>query len=679
MIVKNESRIIRRLLESVIGVIDTYCICDTGSTDDTIDKIRAFFEERGIPGTIVQEPFVDFGYNRTFALKACESMSPCPDYILLLDADMVLDVRDKEAWKRELPKSDVHYLLQGSDTFMYKNIRIVKSKIGCTYKGVTHEYVDIPGNKGSQHLIPQDIAFIKDIGDGGSKVDKFSRDIALLKRGLDQDPGNARYMFYLANSLRDNGDSEEAIEMYRLRILAGGWIEEIWHSHYSIGMIYKHRGDMPNAIHAWMNAYECFPERIENLYEIVNYYRCIGKCKLAYPFYVLAKHELMKRVRYDYLFTKKDIYDYKMDYEMTIIGYYCNTDSFDLKRLCMKVLCYPHLPDSFRKNIMSNYKFYTKAICDIAITIPRFSKLFDHFSKIKLNDNRFRSSSPCILRISRNTYAVCIRFVNYYYNNKGVIVNASTIESKNILAIFEWRDESWICIKQTLVKHDTTYDTLLYVGIEDIRIRCHEKNYDEFQYTAKRTLSDDGRVTVEMGIVNDDGCINNTVFTSYPGNWKKCEKNWVFITESNGDIQKMIYQWFPLTIGTVDPTSGIFEKIGDIEMPTFFQHVRGSTNGVRVGNEIWFLSHVVSCEDIRYYYHIVVVLSSETYRLLRYSHLFTFEKIHVEYTLGFTYEPDEDVFLIGYSLRDGETKYMCVSRKSIEDDMILSESHPLYQ
>ena len=39
MIVKNESRIILRLLESVAPVIDAYCICDTGSTDNTVELL----------------------------------------------------------------------------------------------------------------------------------------------------------------------------------------------------------------------------------------------------------------------------------------------------------------------------------------------------------------------------------------------------------------------------------------------------------------------------------------------------------------------------------------------------------------------------------------------------------------------------------------------------------------
>ena len=45
MIVKNESKIIVRLLQSVYKLIDAYCICDTGSTDDTIEVIETFLKK----------------------------------------------------------------------------------------------------------------------------------------------------------------------------------------------------------------------------------------------------------------------------------------------------------------------------------------------------------------------------------------------------------------------------------------------------------------------------------------------------------------------------------------------------------------------------------------------------------------------------------------------------------
>ena len=66
MIVKNESNIITRLFDSVLPIIDTYCICDTGSTDNTPQIITDYFNDKGIEGKVVHKEFVNFGENRTF-------------------------------------------------------------------------------------------------------------------------------------------------------------------------------------------------------------------------------------------------------------------------------------------------------------------------------------------------------------------------------------------------------------------------------------------------------------------------------------------------------------------------------------------------------------------------------------------------------------------------------------
>ena len=67
---------------------DSFCICDTGSIDDTILIIESFFKRKNIAGKVVQKHFRDFGYNRTYALNACIDI-PNSDYILLLDADYI--------------------------------------------------------------------------------------------------------------------------------------------------------------------------------------------------------------------------------------------------------------------------------------------------------------------------------------------------------------------------------------------------------------------------------------------------------------------------------------------------------------------------------------------------------------------------------------------------------------
>src|SRR5205085_11409466 len=75
MIVRNEAAIIERCLASVAPVIDHRVICDTGSTDDTPERIETFFRERGIDGTLVKTSFVDFGTTRNEALDACRNSS----------------------------------------------------------------------------------------------------------------------------------------------------------------------------------------------------------------------------------------------------------------------------------------------------------------------------------------------------------------------------------------------------------------------------------------------------------------------------------------------------------------------------------------------------------------------------------------------------------------------------
>ena len=119
----------------------------------------------------------------------------------------------------------------------------------------------------------------------------------------------------------------------------------------------------------------------------------------------------------------------------------------------------------------------------------------------------------------------------------------------------------------------------------------------------------------------------------------------------------------------MDDKGQIIKKLkitSEQETPNFFRWVRGSTNGVRIGGEVWFICHVVSYEDRRYYYHIIVVLDLFTMKLKRYTKMFTFEKEKVEYTLGFVYMEKEQQLLIGYSVMDRETKYIAVSKKNID-------------
>ena len=671
MIVKNESKVITRLLESVTPLIDSYCICDTGSTDDTKEIIRDFFNSKNIPGKVVEEPFKDFGYNRSVALKACEDMDNA-DYILLLDADMILKIGEKTTpyeFKKSLTH-DVYHVFQGNDDFYYKNTRIVKNRCGMYYWGVTHEYVKSPEGSKTER-IDKSVLFINDIGDGGSKADKFIRDINLLTKGLEENPNNDRYTFYLANSYRDSGNYEKAIEFFKKRIDLGGWYEEVWFSYYSIGKCYKHINDMPNAIYYWLEGYNFFPNRIENLYEIVSHYRHLGKNRLAYTYFTIANAERTKHPERDYLFMQKDVYDYKLDYEFTIIGYYCNDHKLNLPQYCMKVLSHSTCEEHTAKNVLSNYKFYTSKLKDWDTSVDQNSELLKKVGKKMMEPfgNEFNSSTPSMCINDKGDLVVNIRYVNYMIDDKGGYVNKEHIETKNIIGVFDISNPlEWKQKDEFLLQYNNEIDNL-YVGLEDVRIHSYNGNV---YYNANRGLSYHN-IKVEHGIIDMDEGVTKSGIISKSGQ-HDVEKNWVIFNDAN-NIQKMIYGWHPLVIGDVKSPTRDFENMEYnqthvVDTPILFRFLRGSTNGLKIGNEIWFICHAVSYEDRRYYYHIFVVLDAATYQLKKYSTLFTFEKEKVEYTLGFIHIKDTNQFYIGYSLMDRETHFMTVSKRVVDGMMI---------
>jgi glycosyltransferase involved in cell wall biosynthesis len=659
MIVKNESRIIRRLLQSVAPVIDSYCICDTGSTDDTVSIIEAFFQEHKIPGKIIREPFRDFGYNRSIALKACER-EELADYILLLDADMIFSLNTSpEVFKQQLV-DDIYCMFQGNDAFYYKNVRVIKNNRGCSYWGVTHEYVQSPPYS-KQSTIDKSSAFIRDIGDGGSKGDKWERDIALLKQGLIDLPDNDRYTFYLANTYHDAGKHELAIETYQRRVQLGGWHEEVWYSHYRIGIAHMRMGNLTMAIAAWMDAYNVFPNRVENLYEIVKNYRILGKNNLAIMFYQLARKSMKDHPERDYLFMHNDVYEWKLDYEFTILAYYTNPEKTPILPLCMQVAANPQTDEASLRNIMSNYKFYTPSLNTFARPCIHTSLLQSIGENLEIPPE-FTPSTPSLALNHLGELLVNVRYVNYSIDDKGNYVNRDKIQTINVLGVVDISSSSWTLKQQKQIIYNTKRDNV-YVGLEDVRLFPHNQ---KIMYNANRGLGK-GKMVVEHGVIDYFMCVN-PVFLSKTGGEREVEKNWVLCENAVNEL-RCIYGWYPLEVGSVSDL-GDFTTVFTHPMPAFFKHVRGSTNGQKIGDELWFLCHSVSYEDRRYYYHLFVVLDASTFALKKYTPWFAFEKKPVEYSLGFVVLPETQRFLIGYSTMDRTANYMELEMTVVDSMMI---------
>ena len=73
MIVKNESQVIRRCIDSVKDYISYWVIVDTGSTDGTQDLIKEIMTEYNIPGELHERPWVDLDITELKAYNMLET------------------------------------------------------------------------------------------------------------------------------------------------------------------------------------------------------------------------------------------------------------------------------------------------------------------------------------------------------------------------------------------------------------------------------------------------------------------------------------------------------------------------------------------------------------------------------------------------------------------------------
>ena len=87
-IFKNESKNVYRCLDALKNIVDYICICDTGSTDNTVELINKWCEDNDKPGYVGIEPFQNFGYNRSVSVNMAKKEFPLATYLLLVDADI---------------------------------------------------------------------------------------------------------------------------------------------------------------------------------------------------------------------------------------------------------------------------------------------------------------------------------------------------------------------------------------------------------------------------------------------------------------------------------------------------------------------------------------------------------------------------------------------------------------
>ena len=642
MIVRNEADKILRCLHSAGPHVACYAIVDTGSTDGTQVLIEEFFDKLDIPGVITDAPFKNFSQARNAALDLARGLEGLYDYILLTDADMEMVVEKPGVFSHLTAKS--YNILQKGGSLQYMNKRLLHRLTPGEYRGVTHEYLDV-GN--SDDL--EGVYFI-DHADGSNRPEKYTRDIRLLGEGLKQEPNNARYVFYLANTHRDAGNHRQAIAYYKQRIAMGGWDEEVWNSMYEMAKSWKDKKSEDHYVTGMLDAYSYRPSRAETLYDLAHYYRERGKNAAALMF---AKQALATPLSRDLLFVQPHAYTHGPLEEVSITSFYGTPqDRLDGLAATDKLLLDRAAPAWTKDLAKRNMFHYLKPLKEWCTS----------FEAKRINftpPEGYVATNPSIAKAGE-CYHMLVRTVNYIMDEHGryliragdgSITNDNPIHTRTFLVgLYDNMDVG--DAKEVLLPEDWPSPRYHLVrSWEDLRLIARGREL--WASAAVREHADDGLPEQFEARISHTGHLEGwKLLRSQP---RACQKNWCPIEGKPG-----LYQY---RLGVVvDETGTALYQYTPVQDTDW---ISGGSQLVKFNGGYLTVVHEAHQHPFsgrRYYWHRFAYLDHE-FALVHLSHPFVFHEREIEFAMGLVLKDDKVV--VSYGRRDCEAWLATIDREDI--------------
>lgn len=373
-IVKNESKVIERMLRSVAPLIDYYVIVDTGSEDNTKEIIKETMDELGIPGEIHDHEWKDFCTARNYALDCVKGKSQWGFWI---DADeqLIPDEKfSKDALIRNLVEGDFDIastkVIYGPQT--YFRSQLFSLDIDWIWEGAVHEVMMRKnGDKnlrsaaveGFHTLVTPDGASWGDRSRETQKA-KYLEHAAMLEEYIKENK-DIRWVFYLAQSYRDAFVYDKAEYWYSERVKrGGGYWEELYFSQMMVAAM-KANQKKPTAeiLHSYMEASKFDPSRAEHLMPVIRHYQGTKNYPIAY---MMSKYCMDTCSKNPFprssLFIDSNVYDWQLLDLHTVNSYYMSKfgEARSTYNKLRKAINKGLVPPDQAERIKQNEKWYTK-------------------------------------------------------------------------------------------------------------------------------------------------------------------------------------------------------------------------------------------------------------------------------------------------------------------------------
>ncbi len=699
--VKNESRIIQRLMNSVKGKCDAIVVLDTGSTDNTVELAKQYLKENGIPGDVYESPFVNFGKTRTKSFTCCQDWvasqvgwdaSNC--WALLLDGDMMLG--PEQAIDREkiasLPETVAGISLkQANGSLVYGNVRLIRVSEPWICKGATHEAWTCPPGKQVANV---DSPVLIDHNDGGCKADKYPRDVRLLLEDLAEMPNDARTHFYLGQTYLCMGAHDKAIPVLKRRIEIGGWDEEVYIAYMYLGECEWAVGRKADAMKTWLDGWQFRQHRTEIPMKLISEMRKEPKSQfLGMMFFeklfAVQKGEDFRTgarltagpvVNNDTLFVNKRNTDYHMWEEMGILAYYTGAGRACWLRLDeLDMTCNLHWHDFnglFGQMHWYDWTLKPKSNTRLKLPLKKLPWIDEDDAHV------WQPFNPSVRQKADGSgYELNIRYANYYtneakhYHYRGF---EGKVLTRNLFTTFSkepsWNDPDTLTEIKIDEKHTQHKDDHIQ-GMEDCRL-IQGSSELEFLGTSK-SYADNGINKIFHVVASSAGDATKPWQIqqlplppcSHPG---ECQKNWMGFV--SGGQKLYVYSFTPLRV--CDMTGKIVSYYDTFKAANGkfnIKEYRGSAGPVAWSSaafpdERWLcvMHKVYIGGDGRRYYHRFMTLDKDL-KPSRVSCFVRMTKERVEYWSGMCPSLDGNSYWITYGLKDSEGYIAELESKEIEE------------
>jgi glycosyltransferase involved in cell wall biosynthesis len=214
----NNASIIADAIKSAVDWVDICLVIDTGVTDDTLHIAREIAGSKYVERRF--DWIGDFSAARNFALDAAHEIGA--HWAVTLDTDERIHPEGVDL-RGTLSSASEGVLMLSHAARTYAKERFFRLPCPERFSGPTHE--SFPAYKlGSRTL---ERAHFSELGKTPEQLRrKFLRDAEILRPYITQHPRDARWHYYLGDSLKNLGEWQKAVDAYDACTALRGWNEE---------------------------------------------------------------------------------------------------------------------------------------------------------------------------------------------------------------------------------------------------------------------------------------------------------------------------------------------------------------------------------------------------------------------------------------------------------------------